>query len=87
MKQVFILVGDPQTGKSTLGRLIQQENAIVIDDLVISNVSARDIACKLYRAHSDYAVLITKDERNLNLLTDRLTFTKISILFVKKVEQ
>ena len=23
MKQVFILVGDPQTGKSTLGRLIQ----------------------------------------------------------------
>lgn len=29
MKQVFILVGDPQTGKSTLGSLIQQETLLL----------------------------------------------------------
>ena len=87
MKQVFILVGDPQTGKSTLGRLIKQENVMVIDDLVISNTLARQVALKLYMSYSDYAVIITNDEQNLNLLTDRLTFTKISILFVKKVKQ
>ena len=88
MKQVFILVGDPQTGKSTLGRLIQQENVIVIDDLVISNASAKDVIFRLCLSNSDYAVLITKDEHKLNLLTDRLKeFTKISVLFVKKVKK
>lgn len=85
MKQVFILVGDPQTGKSTLGRLIQQENVVVIDDLIISDTSAKEVVCRLCMTHSDYAVLITKDEHKLNLLTDRLNdFAKISILSIKK---
>ena len=63
MKQVFIFVGDPATGKTVLGNLINA-NAIVFDDFLPHLANEFDSERLKYY---DYAIYITNNPKNVIL--------------------
>jgi len=75
MKQVFIFVGDPATGKTVLGNLINA-NAIVFDDFLPHLANEFDSERLKYY---DYAIYITNNPKNVDIIKNHFPDTPVSV--------
>lgn len=74
--QMFVFVGEPMTGKSTLARLINDKNVLVIDDLcwidLINNFRLFSITKKIFAEGYTTCIAIFNDKELANKFVENV---------------
>lgn len=77
MKHIFIIYGEPKTGKSTLFQFLYRKDILIIDDFVVYEKNCKDLIKSINKAEEKRefltAVIITNCKKeDLHLLVDNL---------------
>ena len=86
MKQIYVFIGDPMTGKSILANWIKKEPIVFIEDnmSLYDDVEIKNLILNIKndKVHEIF-ILITSNYNQLNHLTDRLKLLDINVSLVE----